>query len=93
MSGPSITGDLDPFTWNQREAVDYEVALELIAEAMAVYTALANQAEGTEAERLRSERARCVQDRLALRDADHATVKRVTTEYSDLIRRLREARR
>ncbi|MET7423401.1 hypothetical protein [Dactylosporangium sp. NPDC005555] len=94
MSDFSAAGGLEPFEWNHDEAIRYEVAIELIGEATACYTALIDRARtaGDEggAERLRAERSRCAADRRRLSPTDHDDIARTSHAYAQLIRELRE---
>ncbi|GAA4263921.1 hypothetical protein [Dactylosporangium darangshiense] len=82
---------LEPFEWNSEESVRYEVALEVIGEGVAHYTALIRAAEAAgdepEAERLRTERASCTEERRRLSPTDHEGVARVLRKYRELLRR------
>ncbi|WP_432830040.1 hypothetical protein [Dactylosporangium sp. CA-092794] len=94
MTDDSVAGRLEPFEWNQAEAVGYEVALEVINEAVACYSALIARARAAgdepEAQRLSGERSRCVERRNGLDSTDHDAVARITREQADLVRRLRD---
>jgi hypothetical protein len=89
----SLLNDLQPFQWNAQEAVGYEVALEAIGEAIAVYSSLIKEAEAEGnvqlADQWRQQRKACVDDRNQLRSTDTESVGRVRREYPALVRRLR----
>jgi tRNA uridine 5-carbamoylmethylation protein Kti12 len=89
----SVLNGLQPFSWNSQEAVGYEVALEAIGEAIAVYSSLIQQAQtagNTQlVDQLRRQRRTCVDDRNQLRSTDREAVARVRREYPALVRRLR----
>lgn len=95
-----ITHSLDPYTWDSRAAVAYEVAIEAINGVVGQYTALIAREERrpeqerdqtaiAEWQRLQRE---CQQERQRL-DPDNAEdVARVRQEYAALERDLRERR-
>ncbi|MER7005470.1 hypothetical protein ABT297_20830 [Dactylosporangium sp. NPDC000555] len=81
---------LEPFEWNSEESVRYEVAIEVIGEGVAHYSALLNAAEAAgdepEAARLRAEIGACVEERYRLRATDHEGVTQVLHKYRALLR-------
>ncbi|WP_432973770.1 hypothetical protein [Dactylosporangium sp. CA-233914] len=81
---------LEPFEWNSQESVRYEVAIEVIGEGVAHYSALLDAAEAAgdepEAERLRAEMAACAEERRRLRATDHEGVTEVLRKYRELLR-------
>jgi hypothetical protein len=91
---PSVLAGLQPFTWSNDESVAYEVALEMISQAIGCYTALIererrgeNRAELIEQwDDAQTESARQQRE---LDASDPAEVARVRDEYAALVRKLR----
>lgn len=92
---PSVLAGLQPFEWSSERSVAYEVAIELIHQAMAYYTGLA------EKERQGENRSERVEELTAARAAaaiqvdeldlfDTAEVTRVRDEYAALVQRLKQ---
>ncbi len=97
MTEPSVLGGMPTFEWNPDESVSYEVAVEAITQAVAAYTVLIRQAEQAGdadlVEKLTAAQASCTADRDRLRSTDHAQVAQVTSQYRELIDRLRRQAR
>lgn len=91
----SVTSGLQPFPWSNDQSVAYEVAIEVIGQAMACYAALiekekngANRPELIEEFRAARAEGADLRNRLGL--FDDAAVARACDEYGALVRRLRE---
>jgi hypothetical protein len=92
---PSVLAGLQPFEWSNERSVAYEVAIEIIGQAMAYYTGLVEQERQGEnrPERIReleAARAAAAIQRDELDVFDAAEVVRVRDEYAVLVRRLRQ---
>ena len=89
MPNNAELGRLEPFEWNSEESVRYEVAIEVIGEGVAYYSARLDAAEAAgdepDAARLRAEMAACVQERNRLRPTDHEDVAEVLRKYRELL--------
>jgi hypothetical protein len=90
---PSVLAGLQPFEWSNDRSVAYEVALEMISQAMACYTEfIARERQGENRaeliEKWRAARAESAQQRQDLDASDPAEVIRVRDEYAALVRRL-----
>jgi hypothetical protein len=92
----SILAGIEPFRWDNDEATNYEVALDIINHAVGFYSSLIAREEAKEAPDdaaiagLLEERAGCVRARQDLDPTDHDKVAHVRREYRALIRSLEE---
>jgi hypothetical protein len=82
--------DLPTFEWNQDQSVAYEVAIEVIGEAVGAYTAAIHrerakpEPDQEKIARWLEGQAACVAERKRLRSTDDAEVARVRREYHEL---------
>ncbi|MCX4666452.1 hypothetical protein OG453_07190 [Streptomyces sp. NBC_01381] len=75
-------------SWPQCESIDYEVALELVNQVVAVYSSLFFYARTEEERELhRAEVAKYVQQREELDFVDRTELQRVVAEYAETLRR------
>jgi hypothetical protein len=92
---PSVLAGLQPFEWSNERSVAYEVAIEIIGQALGCYTALIDgERRGENRTELIEEwsaaQAECARQRRELDFFDPAEVVRVRDEYAALVRQLQQ---
>ncbi len=91
----SVLAGLEPFEWSNDRSVAYEVAIEVIGQAMACYTALIDREQrGANRDELiqawEAAQTECSRLRRELDFFDDAAVERARTDYAALVKRLRQ---
>jgi hypothetical protein len=91
----SVLAGLQPFEWSNDKSVAYEVAIEIIGQALGYYSAFIDQERRGEnrtelIEQWSAAQAECARQRQELDFFDYAEVVRVRDEYGALVRRLRQ---
>jgi len=89
----SVLAGLQPFEWSDEQSVTYEVAIEIIGQALGCYTALIDRERRGEnraelIEEWSAAQAECARQQQKLDFFDPAEVVRVRDEYAALVRRL-----